>query len=254
MQNQNNHYRDNNDKSTLAVLAEIVKLLLLLCWKGIKALGRLLLRFGKFLLRWLVKGLLALIDGIDYVCTRLKAFWNNNDTQEKIRKIGRGLKNGLLATLSGIGVGLLYVGKGIVWLLRKLFVGLIHLNTTLKLFGRWIAKVAVMFGKWVGRQGANFKAWCGKKKQQYKAFRRNKGFKGLLVDMRDGLRGGINNFIEDDQQQDVAGTTATTDEAAEEIMEADLFDDDDDDDIENARGLKKVGKKIYRAMQRLVEV
>ncbi len=253
MRNQNNHYRDNNDKSTLAVLAEIAKLLLLLCWKGVMALGRLLSRFGKFLLRWLVKGLLFLIDGIDYLCTRLKAFWNNNDTQEKIRKIGRALKITLVAIISGIGIGLLYVGKGVVWLLHKLFVGLIHLNTTLKLFGRWIAKISVMFGHWLARQASNFKAWCKKKKQQYKAFRRNKGFKGLLVDMRDGLRGGINNYIEDDQQQDINTITNEEETGQEEMLEASLFDDDDDD-IESAQGIKKVGKRIYRAMQRIVEV
>ena len=253
MQDYNRNYRDDNDKSTLAVLAEIAKLLVLLCWKGLKALGRLLLKFLKFLLRWLVKGLLAIIDGIDYLSNRLKAFWNNNDTQEKIHKIGRGLKNACFATISGIGIGLLYVGKGIVWLLKKLFVGLIHLNTTLKILGRWIVKITVMFGKWVGRQGTNFKVWCGKKKQQYKAFRRNKGFKGLLVDMRDGLKGGISNFIEDDQQKDTEQSESDSVEEPEELQMADIFDDDDDD-IENYHGLKKVGKKIYRAMQRLVEV
>ena len=72
MRDKNRNY---DEKSTLAVLLEIVKLLVLLLWKGVKAVGRWILKFLKFLLRWVVKGLLAVIDFIIFLSRKIKAFW-----------------------------------------------------------------------------------------------------------------------------------------------------------------------------------
>lgn len=248
MRDKNRNY---DEKSTLAVLLEIAKLLVLLLWKGVKAVGRWILKFLKFLLRWVVKGLLAIIDFIIFISRKIKSFWNNNDTQEKVHKILRGLKKGAIAVGKGILIGLIFLGKGIVWLLKKLFIGLIHLNKTLKTFWKWLKKTAVRFGKWVVGQGRCFKAWCAKKKVQYKSFRKNKGFKGLLIDLRDGMKGEISTYIEDDQSEG-AETASTDDDDKEEIIEEDADEEDEDD--ENVSGVRKFGRRIYRAMKRLVEV
>lgn len=254
MQDDNRNTRNGGEKSVGAVLLEIAKLLCLLCWKGIKALGRLILKGLKHLLRWVVIALLWVIDSLRWVGRKVKAFWTNNNTQDKLRKIGSGLKKGLLAVLAGIWIGIIYIGKGIGWLFKKLFVGLLHLRTTLKLFGRWIGRTAVRFWHWLKRLGTRIKAWGAKKKQQYKAFRRNQGFKGLLIDMRDAMRGSISNYIENDQQKDEPKDGEMTDEQSsvtEEELDPDDTDNENEDDV---KGFRKFGRRIYKAMKRLVEV
>ena len=250
--------RGSGEKPVWAVLGEIAKLLCLLCWKGIKALGRLILKALKVILKWVVKGLLWLIDSTRWLVRKTRDFWNDNNTQEKLRKIGRGLKNALLALLAGIWIVLIYIGKGIVWLLKKLFVGLLHLRTTLKLFGKWIVRISVRFWNWLKRQGKNIKAWGAKKKQQYKSFRKTNGFKGLLIDMRDALRGSISNYIENDQQSDKAAGTDTsklhTETDVEDPVTIDSDSESENENEEEVKGIRKFGRKIYKAMKRLVEV
>ncbi len=253
MQGDNRNTGSGGEKSVWAVLLEIAKLLCLLCWKGIKAFGRLILKGLKHLLRWVVIALLWLIDSIRWLCLKIKAFWTDNNTQDKLRKIGRGLKKGLLAVLAGLWVGIIYIGKGIGWLFKKLFVGLLHLRTTLKLLGRWIGRTAVRFWHWLRRLGGRLKAWFAKKKQQYKAFRRNQGFKGLLIDMRDAMRGSISNYIENDQQKDESKDGEPVEETMLEAEEV-LADDADNENDDEVKGLRKFGRRIYKAMKRLVEV
>ena len=244
------------DKSVWVVLLEIAKLLCLLIWKGIKALGRLILKGLKLLLKWTVKGLLWLIDATRWLSRKIRDFWNDNNTQEKLHKIGRALKKGALAALYGIWIAIVYVGKALVWLLKKLFVGLLHLKTTLKITGRWIGKTSVRFWKWIKRQGVNLKSWWAKKKKQYRSFRRNQGFKGLLIDMRDAMRGSISNYIENDQQNDQLADNAIADDSVMSQNDDSqvVADDDDNEDEEDVKGVRKFGRKIYKAMKRLVEV
>ena len=253
MQGDYRNTGSGGEKSVWAVLLEIAKLLCLLCWKGIKALGILILKGLKHLLRWVIIALLWLIDSLRWLGKKIKAFWTNNNTQDKLRKIGRGLKNAALALLAGIWIGIIYLGKGIGWLFKKLFIGLLHLRTTLKLLGRWIGRTAVRFWHWIKRQGARLKAWGAKKKRQYKAFRRNQGFKGLLIDMRDAMRGSISNYIENDQQKDDTMEGAPSEEQTT-MEEETIVDDSDLENDEDVKGIRKFGRRIYKAMKRLVEV
>lgn len=254
MQDDNRNIRNGGEKSVLSVLLEIAKLLCLLCWKGIKAFGRLILKGLKHLLRWMVIAILWIIDSLRWVGRKMKAFWTDNNTQEKLRKIGRGLKKGALAVLAGIWIGIIYIFKGIVWLFKKLFVGLLHLRTTLKIIGRWIGRTAVRFWTWLKRQGAKFRAWTSKKKQQYKSFRRNQGFKGLLIDMRDAMRGSISNYIENDQQRDKPNEGENPEDQTVVMEEETSADEADDESEEDVKGIRKFGRRIYKAMKRLVEV
>ena len=258
MVGDNRNARGGGEKTVWAVLGEIAKLLCLLCWKGIKALGRLILKGLKIILRWVVLGLLWLIDSIGWLARKIRDFWNDNNTQEKLRKIGRGLKKALLAVLAGIWIAIIYIGKAIVWVFKKLFVGLLHLRTTLKLFGKWIARISVRFWNWLKRQGANFRAWGARKKQQYRAFRKTKGFKGLLIDSRDALRGSISNYIENDQSDTAAESEmaeSSQDQSVTTPNELDTVNNDsDNENEEEVKGIRKFGQKIYKAMKRLVEV
>ncbi len=258
MVGDNRNARGGGEKPVWAVLGEIAKLLCLLCWKGIKALGRLILKGLKMILRWVVIGLLWLIDSIGWLARKIRDFWNDNNTQEKLRKIGRGLKNALLAVLAGIWIAIVYIGKAIVWIFKKLFIGLLHLKTTLKLFGKWIVRISVRFWNWLKRQGTNIKAWGARKKQQYKAFRKTKGFKGLLIDSRDALRGSISNYIENDQsdtatEHEMAEASLEQSETAQNEPETNSIISDNENE-EEVKGIRKFGRKIYKAMKRLVEV
>ena len=253
MVGDNRNARGSGEKPVWAVLGEIAKLLCLLCWKGIKALGRLFLKVLLIILKWVVKGLLWLIDSTRWLASKIRDFWNDNNTQEKLRKIGRGLKNALLAVLAGIWIAIIYIGKAIVWLFRKLFVGLLHLRTTLNIFG-----TSVRFWNWLRRQCTNIKAWGARKKQQYKAFRKTKGFKGLLIDMRDALRGSISNYIENDQSDTAAESEIAESSQEQSVATPNELDtvsnESDNENEEEVKGIRKFGRKIYKAMKRLVEV
>lgn len=254
MQGSDRNTRGGGDKSVGVVLLEIAKLLALLCWKGLKALGRLILKGLRYLLRWMVMALLWLIDSIAWLARKIKAFWNDNNTQQKLRKIGRGLKKGAIAVLYALWVALIYIGKAIVWLCKKLFVGLIHLRTTLKTCGRWIARAATAFWHWLGRRRKAIRNWGARKRQQYKAFRKNKGFKGLLIDLRDAMKGSISSYIENDQQKDKANEDEGGAESRQPTDPDVLADDADEEPEEEVKGIRKIGRKIYQAMKRLVEV
>ena len=255
MQGDKHNNWENENKSTAAVLLEIAKLLILLLWKGVKALGRLILKGLLLLLKLLVKGLLWVIDSVERAIKRFKVFWNDNSTQQKRKKIGRGIKKACQATLTAIWVSIVYMGKAIIWLLKKTFKGLIHLKSTLKTIWTWTVKAVKGFGRWINKTLKAVAAWWEKKKYQYRSFRRNQGFKGMLLDMRDGLKGEISNYIEDDQQADDNKGKDGTQEHKEIVDGVLGFTelDDEDEDNENMGGFKKIGRRIYRSMKRLVE-
>lgn len=246
MSEQYKNNKDYNEKSTLAVLGEILKLLCLLLWKGIKILGRFLLKCLKFILKWIIKGLIFVIDFIDSSIGKVKSFWNDNSTQEKRRKVVEGLKRAGLACLKGIGVALLFVGKSLLWLLKKFILGLIHLKTTFKLFWEWLKNTSVRFVNWTRKQGRNFKTWMSNLRRNYRSFRHNQGFKGLLVDMRNGLKGEITKFVEKEADEE----NDENDDNVEIEIDTEINEDDDD----NPGVLKKIGRKIYRSMKNIVDV
>lgn len=236
----------NDEKSTGAVLIEILKLLVLLCWKGLKKLGKLLLIALKFLLRWIIKGLIFVIDTIDNAVKKAKRFWNDNNTQQKRKKILRAIKKGTIATLKGIGIGLLFLLKGLVWILKKIFLGIIHIKTNAKVFFAWIAKTAAKFVRWIKKQTKALVNFFKKLKYNYKSFRRNQGFKGLLLDLRNSLKGKITLFIDNEQEEDDDDDNLNDEDI---VIDTEIEEDD-----ENVSGIKRVGRKIYKAMKNIVDV
>jgi len=72
--------------------------------------------------------------------------------------------------------------------------------------------------------------------------------------MRDAMRGSISNYIENDQQKDEPKDGEMTDEQSsvtEEELDPDDTDNENEDDV---KGFRKFGRRIYKAMKRLVEV
>lgn len=246
MSERSKNNKDYNEKSTLAVLGEILKLLCLLLWKGIKILGRFLLKCLKFILKCIVKGLVFVIDFIDSSIDKLKKFWNDNSTQDKRHKIVEGLKHAGLACLKGIAVAFLFIGKSLLWLLKKSVLGLIHLKSTFRAFWKWIKKTSVRFVNWIKKQGRNFKSWTSNLRRNYRSFRHNQGFKGLLVDLRNGLKSGITDFVEKEIDED--------NEESEDNVDIEIDTEINEDDDDNPGVLKKIGRKIYRSMKNIVDV
>jgi len=242
---RDNNNNQNKDKSALAVVMEIMKLLGLLCIKLIKKLGKLILKGLKFILKWTIKGIIFIIDAIDKGCNKIKQFWNNNDTQQKRKKILRAIKNGAIAILKGIGIALLFILKGILWILRKIFGGILHLKTNLKTLGQWVAKTCRRFAAWIKKKATSTKEAFKKIKYNYKSFRRNQGFKGLLFDTRNLLKSKITEYIEVEQEDD--------DNESEQDVEIEIDTEIEEDDTD-AGPIRRAGRKIYRAMKHISDI
>ncbi len=242
-----NNNRNNNEKSTMAVIMEIMKLLGLLCLKLLKRLGMFVLKCLKFILKWTIKGLIFVIDAIDKGWNKLKQFWNDNNTQEKKRKILNGLKKGCVNAIKGIGISLLFLLKALVWLFKKFFIAILHLKSTFKICGEWITNTAAKVWKWSKNRVRKTKDFFKKIKYNYKSFRRNQGFKGLLFDLRNGLKKTITQYIENEQDDD--------EDTEEEIETVEIVTDTEfDEDDTNVSGIRKMGRRIYKAMKNISDI
>lgn len=250
---------DYEGKSAGRMLAEVGRLLLLLLGKLLKVLGRLVLRLLRLLLKLVCKGLLALIDGTRVAIERLQEFWNDNNTQEKLRKLrawivlaGQKLWEWTVVAARATWKGLLWTARnsaeGLVWLLRKTVQGIIHLGPTLKAAGRALKRAAQAVGRWLRRLWRGLRKWHAERRRAYRHFRQNKGFKGLLVDVGNWLRGQIRDYVEE--------------EPLPQSLPAEVVDETEDDDDDPFRALDEragnskihtMGKRLYDAMKRIVE-
>lgn len=260
MMDEERHTNDGFEgKSAGQMLAEVGRLLLLLLLNLLKWLGRLLLRGLKLLLKLVCKGLLWLIDATGRGIERLRAFWNDNDTQEKLRK----LREGLVAASEQLWLwtvvaakatwrGLVWLArntaKGSVWLAKKTVQGIIHLGPTLKAIGRGLNRAARAVGRWLRRLWRCLRKRHLRRVRAWRRFRQNKGFKGLLIDLGNWLKGQLHDYIEE--------------EPAQNLLEANPnYDEDEDEDnpfkglenVENPSKVQTFGHRIYQAMKRIVE-
>lgn len=256
--NDERHKRDDFEgKSASEMLTEVGRLLLLLLLNMLKWLGRLLLRGLKLLLKLICKGLLWLIDATGRGIERLRAFWNDNDTQEKLRKLRAGIVAAgeqlwlwTVVAAKATGCGLVWLGrntaKGSVWLAKKTVQGIIHLGPTLRAIGRGLKRAAFAIGRWLRRLWRGLYKWHLGRVRAWRQFRRNKGFKGLLIDLGNWLKGQLHDYIEEEP-------------APQNLLEAAPNDDDDDDlfkgleNVENPSKVQTFGHRIYQAMKRIVE-
>lgn len=258
MMDEERHMKDGYEgKSAGQMLAEVARLLLLLLLSMLKWLGRLMLRGLKLLLKLVCKGLLWLIDATGRGIERLQAFWNDNDTQEKLRKLregtvaaGRQLWQWTVVAAKATWRGLVWMGrntaKGAVWLAKKTVQGIIHLGPTLRAVGRGLKFAACAFAKWLQRLWCALRKWHLGRVRAWRHFRKNKGFKGLLIDLGNWLKGQLHDYIEEESP-------------AQNLLEEAPNDDDDDDpfkaleDVENPSKMHTWGHRVYQAMKRIVE-
>jgi hypothetical protein len=276
-QQDNPSSHDNRTGSQL--LSEIGRLLLLLLGKLFRALLKLLKRLGLWLLKWIFRGILALIDLTIRGIEQAKAFWNDNSTQERIRKI----KAGSIKMLRTLGVLLLQAAKAMgkylaifmLWLGQQSVIvakatwdAIIHLGPTLVRLWHAMGRAAVRFARWLRLCGRSMRLWLRKRQRAYRHFRQNKGFRGLLIDIGNWLKRCINNYVDDDRANSTAsqdartGNAAAAEEQEEDAgispMERYLDREDDGEDFMSKDSLHKnkvhtFGRSIYQAMKRIVE-
>lgn len=258
-----------NEKSILQMLREVGHLLLVLLARLMIALAKLLLRLGKLLLKLACKFLLLVIDLTQRGITRAQAFWHDNDTQEKLRKAKEGCRRAARATLWGLGVAARATGRGLRWSGRKLRDGAIvlfhatvyavlHIGPTLRAFGRALAKAGRATGRLLCRMGRGLKKWWRLRQRAWRHFRRNKGFKGLLIDLGTWLKAQINNYV--DEQPDDSALDEPADDLEAESRRL-LEQTDEEEALLNASSearqsgtrVHTFGRGIYNALKRIVE-
>ena len=240
------------------MLAEIGRLVLVLLGKMLKLFLKYILKAFKFILKWICKGLLALIDFIQFCATKTRAFWNNNNTQEKIHKIRLWFKHAFKtlglwiviaanASWKGLKWGCKKTLQGTVWLVKHIVQGIIHLGPTLVKIWRGIKKGFRAFGRWLVKVGRGIRLWWRNRLRAYRSFRRNKGFKGLLIDLGNLLKKQVNNYIEEEQAMDESDDDNIFETAEEEDSEM-----EQEDEVQRGK-IHTFGKSIYDAMKKIVE-
>ena len=195
---QHNNYED---KSGSEMLSEIGSLLWKLCKKALAHLLRLILKGLMFCFTLLKILLQACID-----------FWNDNSTQEKLRLARHWCANSLKALWFYTLMGIYAIGKGLVWAAKATWRGLVVCGKAIRIFFL-------------------------KRQQAFRRFRRNKGFKGLLIDIKTYLQEQLNSYMNEDND-----TVSSDAISYEEYIDANSKD-----------GKKSFGRKIYNKVDELID-
>lgn len=234
---------DNNNKRTIPqLILQLIKLILILILS-------ILIKGLKIVWRFLVFLVDVAVDAME----RLGEWWNANDTQEKVKKIKAAIKKGCItlgkwcviaavATAHGIAIGAVATWHGLVYGTKATIQGIIHLKPTVVRTGKLIVSGTKATIAWIKRCARGIRLFHIKRKRAYMRFRRNKGFKGLIVDSSNAVRDSIKMFMEEDQEE------ATPDA----VTEDDIIEEELDERIENKKA-RKFGKKFFEKVKEIVE-
>jgi hypothetical protein len=219
----NNNY---NNKSGSEMLSEIGRLLWQLFLKCIARLLKLIQK-GFLLCFALLKLLLqACID-----------FWNDNSTQEMLHII----KAWCIKAIKKLGslciAGCIALWKGILWTIRATIRGIIHLKPTLIYLGNLCKKAGKAIWRGTVICGKSIRLYFLKRQHAFRRFRRNKGFKGLLIDIKEYLQSMLNNYMEEDND-----TTSSDAISYEEYVNGN-----------KTNGKKSFSSKLYQEMNKLID-
>lgn len=236
-------------------------------------LGKLIVTFFKHLLYLVLKGVIWLIEWCeDYIHSCVK-FWMSNSTQEKIRTIKANTRRNITIFLKVcafiwafvkkytiLGAKLLWrylcigarqfikysiitavgIWHFILWLVITLKDLIIHSKPTFIRLGKATKKGAIDFWHRLKQANRGRKLRRIRRKRAWQCFRREKGFKGLLIDIVNGITHGIRTFMEEEQ--------------IESNPEAVTEDDIIVQEIEDRKGkATKISGKIFKGVKNIVE-
>ena len=236
---ENRQIHNHEDKSGSEMLSEIMRLLLKLLLMLITKVLRFIIKVVRFLFRLLKMLLQACAD-----------YWNDNSTQEKIRMGRRWCRNAMHTALrwSVIAfhtlcrwsvIALKATWRGMVWTAKAIVRGIIHLRPTIILTGRMIAKGLKATWRGMVWSARMLKTYALRRKRAYQAFRQNKGFKGLLLDIKNHLQRRINDYMDEGQE----------DKESDAMSYSEYITDEIGDDNKT----RSIGKKIYTGMNKLFD-
>lgn len=231
-----------NSKTTGQLIIELFRLIGLLIIKIIYKFIQVVARFVQFIIE-------AILESFD----RLVEWWNDNSTQQKIAKTREKLNAAkkkiwewsiiaFWATVKAIKVGSIATWHGLQIGTKATIDGFIHMKPTVIKLGHLTVDGFKAFCAWLKRCGRGIKLSNIKRKRAYQRFRRNKGFKGLIIDSSTAVKDGIKMFMEEDQQE------ATPDA----VTEDDLLQEELDERADEGSKAHKIGRKIFATAKNIM--
>ena len=239
MDTEQSRHNINDDKSGSEMLSEICRLLL-----------KLLIKCIVKLLKLIIKGLRLVFVLLKMMLQACVDFWNDNSTQEKIHMARRWCVDTLklcveltLITLHKLWqwsiIALKATVRGTVWVAKATVRGIIHLRPTIVLISKVCLKGLKATWKGMRWLGRTLRLFALKRKRAYLAFRKNKGFKGLLLDIKNHLQHRLNDYMDEGQE-----------DAASDAMS---YGEYITDEIGDETKTRSIGKKIYKSMNKLFD-
>lgn len=232
-----------SNRTGAQLLVELCRLILLLIWKIFKKGLKVLAKF-----------LLFVIESMQEGWERLVEWWNDNDTQEKVAKIKATLRRWSIkfgewcviaakATAKGIKIGAIATWHGIVYGTKATIEGIIHLKPTIIKIGQLTVKGCKTFAAMTVRCARGIKLSHIRRKRAYQRFRRNKGFKGLIIDSTTAVKDGIKMFMEEDQHE----------ADPEAVTEDDLIEEEIEERVDEDSKAHKLGKRLFSTAKNIVD-
>lgn len=179
-----------NEKSWKELLAEILKLTLKLVWKLTFRLAKLIVKGANWLIRKIRKGIGIII-----------AWWNDNDTQVKVRIIRIKTKALLRLIIKWCIIATKTAGRYLRQALKEAITAIINLKPTIIATKNALVKGSKICIKWSKKQYKKAKTKNARRKVKYRNFRKTPGFKGLLTDIGNLLKSLINSYMEEEQTE-----------------------------------------------------
>lgn len=265
------------EDSSLTIIKSILKLLLKLLVVVLKATGKYVGLVLIYILAYSIKFAKRSVKACKTGYQQLKDFWNDNDTQHKVRKIRintillirrtgklivrislftwKWVKIGASLSWHWTKIGSMALAAGTVWLIANTWQSLIHLRTTTIRLIR-ISKVVIRrIRRWYTGFCRRQKAARIRRQRRYQEFKRTKGFKGLLIDIRNSIIQTFNNFIDEDQTDE--NDAEIIDDLGEEILDNELQDNTSaatsTDDV-GAEPQNSIKGKLKRASDKIMHI
>ncbi len=219
----------SEEKTGAEMLTEIGRLLLLLLWKMVRSILRIIIRSVILCIRLIKKGIKQCVD-----------FWNDNNTQEKLHKAKASIRNGSKILAKWIIIALSTIIRLSIQGIKSAIQAIIHLKPTIIKIGKYTKAGCISSGIIIKNLVRKIRLSHIKQKRAYKRFRKNKGFKGLLKDVTNLLKSSLNNYMEEEQIE--TSPDAVTED---DIIIA---------EIEGNNKAYLTGKKLFSSVKNIVDV
>lgn len=223
--------KNNSNSSILELIKEIAQLAILLIWKLSLKAFKLLLKLCKSAFNSAKAGII-----------RCRNYWNDTSTQNKIKKAKAGLRKLASAVLNGLIRFAKITVKLIILFIKCCIQTILHLRPALKKLMQALARCGKRIKRGFKNAGIRIRLFFRRKKRSYNKFRKNKGFKGLLLDMNRSLKENIRKYM-DEEQTEVDDDAPDEEEKIEKLLQIE----------ENNSKAEIIGKKFFSSVKNIVD-